>query len=92
KTLSPLIERIEWEYTADPPESFSCKFICGAQRLPNGNTLICEGGKSRLFEVTPDGRIVWDFVNPYRTEGASRSIYRCTRYSTEYVQPLLAGR
>lgn len=89
--LDPLTERIVWEYTADPPESFLSRFISGAQRLPNGNTLICEGSKSRLFEVTSAGEVVWDFVNPYRTEGASHNIYRCTRYSPEYVSPLLAA-
>jgi len=31
-----------WTYEADPPQSFYSSFISGAQRLPNGNTLICE--------------------------------------------------
>lgn len=36
-------------------------FISGAQRLSNGNTLICSGANSRLFEVTPTGKIVWEY-------------------------------
>lgn len=36
-----------------------------AQRLANGNTLICEGDCGRIFEVTSDGELVWEFVNPY---------------------------
>ena len=48
------------------------------------------GGKSHLFEVAPDGQIVWDFVNPYVKEDSQNSIYRCTRYSPQYVRPLLA--
>ena len=87
--LNPLTERIEWEYTAAPKESFLSRYISAAQRLPNGNTLICEGAKSHLFEVTPDGQIVWDFVNPYVKEGTPNNIYRCTRYSPQYVRPLL---
>ena len=90
--VDPLSGSIEWEYVADPPESFLSKFISGAQRLPNGNTLICEGGKCHLFEVTADGEVVWDFVNPYHTDRAQRSIYRCLRYSPEYVKPLLDAR
>ena len=86
---NPLADRIEWAYTGTPKESFLSRYISGAQRLPNGNTLICEGAKSRLFEVTPDGQVVWEFVNPYRSEHASRSIYRCTRYAPEYAAPLL---
>jgi hypothetical protein len=37
----------------------------GAQRLPSGNTLICEGNKGCLFEVTPAGDIVREFVSPH---------------------------
>ena len=35
-------------------------------RMPNGNTFINEGAKARFFEVTPDGKIVWEYLNPYR--------------------------
>ncbi len=38
--------------------------ISGAQRLPNGNTLICSGINGSLFEVTPDRATVWKYVNP----------------------------
>jgi len=87
--FNPLTETIAWEYTGTPQESFLSKYISGAQRLPNGNTLICEGGKRHLFEVTPDKEIVWDFVFPWHEEGGLGSTYRCLRYSPEYVQPLL---
>ena len=36
--------------------------------MPNGNTFICEGAKGRFFEVTNDGKKVWEFLNPYRGE------------------------
>ena len=47
-----------WQYTA--PGFFS-PIISGAERLPNGNTLICSGYQSHLFEVTPAGRTVWQY-------------------------------
>ena len=56
-----------WRY-ADPPVFYS-DFISGAQRLPNGNTLIDEGMTGRIFEITPDGEIVWQYVNPVVFEG-----------------------
>ena len=86
---NPLAEKIEWEYTARPRESFFSPYISAAQRLPNGNTLICEGAKSHLFEVTREGEVVWEFVNPYRTETSAHNIYRCTRYSPAHVAGLL---
>ncbi len=44
--------------------------ISGAQRLPNGNTLIVDGPVGRLFEVTADGNKVWEYVNPFFPTGA----------------------
>ena len=38
--------------------------ISGAQRLPNGNTLICSGINGTVFEVTPEKEMVWKYVNP----------------------------
>jgi len=32
----------------------------------DGNTLITESNGGRVLEVTPDHRIVWEFVNPNR--------------------------
>ena len=52
-----------WSY-ADP-DGFYSMIVSGAQRLENGNTLICSGVAGRLFEVTPAGRIVWDYRNPH---------------------------
>jgi Arylsulfotransferase (ASST) len=54
-----------WNYTATPPLSFYAEFISGVQRLPDGNTLICNGPAGRFFEVTPDGTTVWEYINPY---------------------------
>lgn len=87
--VDPLTGSVEWEYVADPPESFFSPYISGAQRLPNGNTLICEGRQARLFEVTPDGQVVWDFVNPHFTTDSRRTVYRCLRYAPDEVQGLL---
>jgi hypothetical protein len=86
--LDPLAEKIVWEYTADPKEAFLSKYISGAQRLPNGNTLICEGANCHLFEVTPDGEVAWDYVSPFKERGAM-AVYRCLRYSADCLGALL---
>lgn len=87
---------LAWSY-ADPGGFFS-SFISGAQRLPNGNTLICSGAPGRVFEVTPDGRIVWDYRNPHAGKaevgpggGAPpHALFRATRLAPDH--PGLAGR
>ena len=54
-----------WTYTAEPKSSFFAGHISGAQRLPNGNTLIASGEQGRIFEVTAEGKTVWDYLNPH---------------------------
>jgi hypothetical protein len=56
-----------WIYTASPPTSFYSSHLSGAQRLTNGNTLICNGIAGKFFEVTPDGTTVWQYTNPFPT-------------------------
>jgi len=48
-----------WTYTANPPTSFFVSHLSGAQRLINGNTLICDGESGNTFEVTPIGSMIW---------------------------------
>ncbi len=53
-----------WSYSAPKKSDFYSFFISGAQRLPNGNTLICSGASGTVFEVTPDKQVVWKYTNP----------------------------
>ena len=48
-----------WIYTATPPNSLYSPTVSGAHRLENGNTLITDGNKGEVFEVTPDKITVW---------------------------------
>jgi len=88
--LDPITNKIVWEYTADPPESFYSPSRGSNQRLPNGNTFIAESDSGRLFEVTSAGHIVWEFLNPDRYKNGRRvALYRAIRYSRPMVDQLL---
>lgn len=86
---------VDWMYQA--PDFYSIR-ISGAQRLPNGNTLICEGNDGRFFEVNQEGDIHWEYINPIRQTGpvsqgdniSSNGAFRITRYAPDY--PGLAGK
>jgi hypothetical protein len=60
-----------WSYS--DPLTFYSPFVSGAQRLENGNTLICQGMFRRLFEVSPGGDVVWEYTDP----SASGFIFQC---------------
>ncbi len=53
-----------WTYVAETPADFYAPVMSGAQRLPNGNTLIVDGTAGTIFQTTPDGKIVWKYVAP----------------------------
>jgi hypothetical protein len=67
--VDPVTKAIVWQYDAAasrrPMWTFFSVFVSSARRLPNGNTLICEGMNGRLFQVTRGGEIVWEYVNPH---------------------------
>jgi len=77
-----------WSYTAPNTTDFYSSFISGAERLPNGNTLICDGPEGIFFEVTPDKQIVWQYNNPVTLPPAGpegpNSVFRVTRYAKDY--------
>lgn len=88
---------IVWEYMESSPAMFYGAFISGAQRLPNGNTLICEGPKGRFFEVTNDKEVVWEYINPFfninvniPSRGRHNMVFRAHRYGPDY--PGLQGK
>lgn len=95
KEIDPVSSSVGWRYTAGSsglfPFLFSSDIVSNAQRLPNGNTLICSGVKGRLFEVNPVGTIVWEYMSPLTRltrVGSSTTylIYRAYRVPLEWLQ------
>jgi hypothetical protein len=87
--LDPLTEEIVWEYVGTPEEPFYSETGGIAQRLPNGNTLITETTQGRVFEVTMQGKIVWEWYHPGLKNGRRSRVYRMVRYSEEQVSRFL---
>lgn len=90
--INPLDSGIVWEYKADPPENFHSVKRGSSQRLANGNTLICESDKGHVFEVTRQGEVVWEFLNPEIKDGERKIIYRMIRIPKEKVEDWLENR
>ena len=98
--IDPGTNEIHWQYQGEPSISFYSYNISSAERQPNGNTLICEGAPGRMFEVTPRGEVVWEYINPFfMHSGAAggaggmeytNATFRCHRYGPGH--PALAGR
>ena len=88
-----------WSYVAPTPTDFYAMNISGAQRLPNGNTLICDGPHGIFFEVTAAQEIVWKYINPVVAsgpmtqgdpipggqQGQENNVFRSPRYAPDYA-------
>tara|TARA_B100000700_G_scaffold258644_1_gene293039 strand:+ start:1637 stop:3190 length:1554 start_codon:yes stop_codon:yes gene_type:complete len=96
-TFSP--DSAEWSYTDPNPQDFYSSYISGCQRLPNGNTLICDGAHGTFFEIDSLNNKVWKYINPIintgpiaqgdsipsSNNGWGNATFRCTRYSPSFT-------
>jgi hypothetical protein len=85
-----------WSYSAPKKTDFYSKMMSGAQRLPNGNTLICSSMTGMIFEVTAAKEIVWQYRCPpvaagkaskkdeHRGEAVAGACFRAYRYAQDY--------
>jgi hypothetical protein len=82
-------ETLTWIYTANPPTSFYSGHLSGAQRLSDGNTLICSGEPGKFFEVTPSGTMIWEYTNEFPTP-LTNNVFKITFIPPE-VPPALSN-
>ena len=92
--MNPVSGEIVWQYSHEPyifktTSKFFSSSWGSVQRLPNGNTLSLDCHKGRLFEVTPSGEIVWEYISPFAwgrgTQVVDSGIYRVYRYGYDQV-------
>jgi hypothetical protein len=88
--INPVTLELVWSYTN--PRFFASN-ISGAQRLPNGNTLITSGPTGRVFEVTKEGTIVWEYIWPsFSGANNQNSVYRAYRIPYSWIPQLATPR
>jgi hypothetical protein len=84
-----------WMYTAADPPGFYAQNLSSAQRLPNGNTLMCDGSDAIFFEITAELDTVWIYVSPVLLGGVvnqgdpvppgGRTVFRAERYAPDFA-------
>jgi hypothetical protein len=96
--FDPVTLETVWQYKAETAgfvpimedSKFFSHYASGAQRLPNGNTLIAETTYGRILEVTRESEIVWEYVSPYSTSEKVHSarMFRAYRVPYEWIPQL----
>lgn len=89
--VDPNSDAIVWKYQEPTAWNFFSSLLSNAQRLANGNTLVTEGLFGRMFEVTPDGDTVWEYVNPFfgpsnaAPKAQTNVVFRSYRYTADEI-------
>ena len=82
--MNPLRGEIVWQYPQTESDFLKSRVRGASQQLPNGNVLITESNRGRVFEVERDGSVVWEFFNPLMDGKKSKrrraTIYRMRRF------------
>ena len=84
--LNPESLKYEWMYSNETILAFYSFMVSGCERLPNGNTLITEGATGRLFEVTAQKEVVWEYVSPWTIPskfGPTPAVFRAYRIAVD---------
>jgi len=81
--IEPKKKEIVWKYESKPKEGYKGRVeVHSFQRLPDGNTMIAEGGNSRIIEVNPEGTIVKEIPLKVKQSNAHRDTRRVRKLAT----------
>ncbi|MCP4750073.1 MAG: hypothetical protein GY866_04220 [Proteobacteria bacterium] len=76
-------KQIVWKYNSRGFINFNSFYISGAQRLPNGNTLICSGAQGHVFEVGNEGdNSFTNGINPFDKKNPGVKVF------WEFINPI----
>ena len=86
---------VDWHYQDTPKENFYSRIMSGADRLPNGNTIICAATTGHIFEVDSLGNKLWQYINPANSFGPMAQgsipgpnavlVFKVRKYATDYI-------
>jgi hypothetical protein len=95
KTSQQLSKQVVWKYGSVSNLTLFSHFGSSAQRLPNGNTLICATTNGYMLEVTSTGQVVWEYINPVTDTSIvttigdelpmTNAVVRAYRYGTNFA-------
>ena len=85
QAIDPTTKTVAWEYAS---EYFFSPIGGTAQSLPGENILITSSHGGRVFEITPQGRIVWEWVPPFKPMRVERLSYDHCPQLEELVRPV----
>jgi hypothetical protein len=72
-----------WEYAPVFKPLMNSAFISGAQKLTNGNMMICSGDDGTFLEITREKQLVWLYLNMYPLPFLN-NVFKIQTYPQDY--------
>jgi hypothetical protein len=84
--IAPVSQKVIWSYEGTDDRPFFTDIYGKQELLPNGNVLVVESERGRVFEVTHDTekRIVWEYVNKVK-DGYVGNITQADRILEKWI-------
>lgn len=83
RAINPATNEVFQLYPTEKKQFFYTHLAGKHQRLDNGNRLITEARTGRVFEVTPQGETVWEWIQQPYNDKVVAEITEATRYSID---------
>jgi hypothetical protein len=76
---------VVWQYLGTETDPFDSVVRSVQQTLPNGNILVTESNGGRIFEISREGDIVWEYIHPVRSDDGTHipAMFGARRYRFE---------
>ncbi|MCC6795942.1 MAG: hypothetical protein IT366_12565 [Candidatus Hydrogenedentes bacterium] len=92
--IDPVTREVVWKHPENGGAPFYSEWCGSVQRLPNGNTLITETDNGRAFEVSPEHKVVWEYINPNQFDEKDvrmvAALFDVVRLEPDYAKSWLA--
>ena len=76
---------IVWRFASTDTEAFYSNRMGSQQMLANGNILVTESLRGRIFEIPRSGDVVWEYLNPAQTGDYHADVMEAQRLPSEVL-------
>lgn len=85
--FDPATLQIDWRYAGTADQPFDSTWWGKQTPLANGHVLVADSLQGRIFEVTPAGRIVWEWHTPTRVKFGGETFVPTIKGPVEHIDP-----
>jgi outer membrane protein assembly factor BamB len=91
--LDPVSGKVVWSFSPKSPNDFYNWQYGGVYPLPNGDLVVTDAHHGRVFEVSRQKKLRWEWFHPERdNEGKAITIFFAKKFPAELIEPFLEDK